>query len=281
MKKVFCIIAAITLIVALSIGFTACNSATVQGQLSPVWRPYEKFVYDVADTDGNNGIYTVEIIKTEANEEVTIGANTKKLSGAGYIVKGHLEMVTSVFDTACLFSIVDGSTFLLPSASYRKEVVDGNTRLDMSGTYNGAKFNYVATINGEAKSGEVSLGATYYDNNEFHQVIRGASTLSSSFSFSFAVPVVADKEISNIVINTAATGVEKVTVPYGSDIECIKIGVGRSTKVAGISQQLYYATKDLAGEGGNGWTVKNALVKIVEGDVTYSLKSIILGNLVK
>ncbi|MCQ2602370.1 MAG: hypothetical protein MJ193_00440 [Clostridia bacterium] len=277
MKKVFCIIAAITLIVALSIGFTACNSATVQGQLTPVWRPYEKFVYDVADSaTGNTGIYTVEIIKKASGEEVTVGANTKTLSGDGYLVKGHLEIATAQFDTACLFSIVNGSAFLIPSASYRKEVVDGATRLDMSGLYDGAKFKYNATINGESKSGEVSLGATYYDNNQFHQVIRGASTLSSSFSFSFAVPVVADQEIANIVLTTAATGVENVTVPYGSDIECIKIGVSRSTKVAGISQQLFYSTKDLEGEGGNGWKVKNALVKIVEGDVTYSLKSIIL-----
>lgn len=275
MKKVLFIIAAITLIVALSIGFTACNSATVQGQLTSIWRPYEKFVYDV--TDGTTtGEYTVEIVKTAANEEVVIGANTKKLSGAGYVVKGHLEMAESVYDTACLFSIVDGSAFLIPSASYRKEVVDGATRLDMSGLYDGGKFNYTATINGENKSESITLGATYYDNNEFHQVLRGASTLSSSFSFSFAVPVVSAQESANIVLSTAANGVEKVTVPYGNEIECIKINVSRSTKVAGISQQLYYATAGLEGNDGNGWTVKNALVKIVEGNVTYSLKSITL-----
>ena len=43
MKKAALIIVSILLIALVAVTFVACSTATVQGQLRNVWRPYEKY----------------------------------------------------------------------------------------------------------------------------------------------------------------------------------------------------------------------------------------------
>ncbi|MBP3291001.1 MAG: hypothetical protein J6M26_00965, partial [Clostridia bacterium] len=71
MKKAALIIVSILLIALVAVTFVACSTATVQGQLRDVWRPYEKYTYSV--NDGTTlGTYVVEVIHNE-DPNVTIG----------------------------------------------------------------------------------------------------------------------------------------------------------------------------------------------------------------
>lgn len=281
MKKVILIAVSIMLVAVFAVSFVACNNATTQGQLEDVWYAYEQYVYDVNDGT-NQGEYTVTI-KWFSEGDVTVGATTLKSPSKGYLVTGKLNIADAEYDTACYFKRVDGNSFLIPAASYRKQNVPSSpsSNLEINGVYDGSTFNYSGTVAGENKQGSIELSSPYYDNNEFHQMLRGVSTMSTSFSFSFKVPV-AGVESGAVTLTASCTSTEKITAPVKSgEIECYKVSLSRSTKVDGKKQQLYYSVSplplDTDGDGTDDFKPKKALVKIVEptadGEVTYILKS--------
>lgn len=285
MKKAVLLIAVIAVVSVLSLSLAACNNATVQGQLENVWRPYEKYVYKVTDVDGTVGSYSVVIEEHLKGETVVCGASTLNDVKNGYLVTGELNIGSTKFDTACYFNLIDSSSYLVPVASYRKQTVDSSTTLEINATYDGAKYNYSGSINGEAKSGVIEAKAPFYDNNEFHQVLRGASSMATSFSFNYNVPVVSENEAGVFALTASVSATEDVTVPVkDSAINCYKLNVSRSTKVAGASQTLYYSTEALAVDSNldgvvdaKDWKLTRALVKIVEpakgGNVVYELQT--------
>lgn len=155
------------------------------------------------------------------------------------------------------------------------------------GSYDGKKFSYTRTVNGEKSKGSVEAGGTtYFDNNEFHQALRTITTFSDSLAFSFSVPLVSATEAGSVTLTTRADGKTNVKTPYTASsekysdngIECYKVYVSRTTEVAGISQTLYYAASDVLF---NGWAMRHVLVKIEEpfkkdgstNMMTYELKT--------
>lgn len=275
MKKTASIAALIAITVICAVVFTACNNATTQGQLEDVWQSYEKYVYKITDGEGGEeiGSYVNEIrlinvpSATENNPEpsvdVQVGSTdgvTYKATRNGYLITGMLVLndgnsvtgteVTS--ETACFFELSNGNTFLVPKATYRRTTENGGVTALMNGTYDGSSLSYTLKADGSAdKSGKIALGNPFYDNNEFHQSLRGVSTFSASFAFSFSTPIINDGEITSASLTAAVRGTETVQtgimtvndkneeVPY--EIECYKMTLGRATTVSGVSQTLYYA----------------------------------------
>lgn len=338
MKKTASIAALIALIIICAVVFTACNNATTQGQLEDVWQSYEKYVYKITDGEGGDeiGSYVNEIklVKvpsaTEDNPapsvDVQVGSvdgTTYKTSRNGYLITGMLvfdegNSVTgkeTVSETACFFELSNGNTFLVPKATYRRTVEDGAVTALMNGTYDGSTLSYTLKADGaQDKSGQIALGNPFYDNNEFHQSLRGVSTFSAAFSFSFSTPVVNNGEITAASLTAMVTGTETVTtgitvtddkgetVPY--EIECYKTMLGRATTVAGVSQTLYYAVNPvyaLLDENGNTYIsdkeydlgkLVHVLAKIKEpykltdengnvkrsGEIVYTLESLALNK---
>lgn len=281
MKKVVLVLVSIILVAVFAVSFVACNNATTQGQLEDIWYDYESYVYDVNDGE-NTGEYTVTI-KWYGDGDVTVGGTVLSSPGKGYLVTGKLEIADVTYDTACFFKRVDGNTFLVPVASYRKQVSASSpeTDLEVNGVYDGASFNYSGIVAGKDVSGNLELSSPYYDNNEFHQVIRSVSTMSTSFSFSFKVPVVAS-ESAAVSLTASCSSTEKITAPVkDGEIDCYNVTISRSTKVDGKKQHLYYSTSavelDTDGNGEVDYKPKKVLVKIVEptsdGEVVYLLKS--------
>lgn len=276
MKKLILTFILILTIAACAFSFSACSSATVQGQLEDVWRPYESYVYDVTAPNGTTGTYTVTIQLRPAGESVDELGDTPLLNvKKGYIITGELEIGTTEFNTGCYFALIDGSDYLIPVASYRKQTVDGTVTLETRGDYKDLGYDYYGTVGGENVSGNIALTSPFYDNNEFHQSLRGAD-IGTNFSFSFQVPIVS-AETAAIQLSASCNGVESISAPYfGEEAkECYKVTIGRSTKVAGTTQTLYYAKDDITV---NGWALNDVLVKIVEpsvdGNVTYVLKEV-------
>lgn len=328
MKKIASAIVLVVVVSVLAVTFAACNNATTQGQLVDAWkegRPYERYTYSVNDSayDGVEGTYVSEIFyhaaynAETAPEKVTVGDSTFE-QREGYLIRSTLEATLDgkahLIVTECYFSLTDGSSYLLPSATFRSESVDDNEVLRMNGTYSGNSLSYtLKTADGE-KKGSIGLGSVFYDNNEFHQSLRGVSTFSTSFSFGFSTAVVNATEQTSASLTLSVSGTENISglefdsvgrneegaeiASETTSLECYKATLSRSTTVAGASQTLYYTVAPVyaaVNEAGddtlvstydNGWwALPHVLAAIVEPyndadgnaqTVTYTLTDISL-----
>jgi hypothetical protein len=273
MKKIALVILTIALVAIMAVTFVACSTATVQGQLKNVWRPYEKYTYSV--TDGTTtGTYVVEISQHNGGN-VTIGTVNLENAGKGIIVSGKLTFANVQYETSCYVQHSSGGNFLVPKASYRKHVVDGNTTLELVGKYDGSTFTYSGTENGADKNGTIATKNPCYDNNEIHQLLRGVANMSVGFSFSFNVPLIVG-ESSLASLSVSCSAVENLTYK-DTAYECYSVSLIRSTKVQGKSHTLYYTTKPVVIDQ---WELPYVLIKFVEptanGEMVYTLTDIAL-----
>lgn len=330
-KRILSLVIAVVAVCVLATALTACNNATTQGQLVDAWknaRPYESYTYIVDDsvTEGTEGTYKSEIFyhaayDKELDNAVAVGGLDVANERGGYLIASTLDATLDgkhlVYTTKCYFSLTSGSSYLIPRATERVETVDGEETFSMSGVYNGSTLLYTYSVNGGAATeGSVGLTSPYYDNNEFHQAMRGISTLSSSFSFAYSVPVVSALEQTSARLTFSVSGTETVELPVASVVkgeegaadtvtektsfECYKASLSRATTVAGVSETLWYTVNPVyaavTGEGESKttsistsktewWDLVHVLVKFAEpyntadggsGVVTYTLSEISL-----
>ncbi len=288
MKKVFLTISVIAIIAFFALSLVACNNATPQGQLQNILNDHnvETFTYEVkarnvstdASLEGYTGTYTVKLEAKDAGTTVS-GFGDADLSD---VAKGIL--VTSVLNvgsgetateilTGCYFNIVDGSSYMVPAASYRVQKVGGNVKFKLQARYEGKSFVYDREIDGVKDSGKLEFKATtYFDNNEFHQSLRTLTTFSDSMVFSFNMPLVSKDEAEVIVLSANVSGQQAIHNNFTANndayaengIKCYKTVVSRKIdkmNITGMSHTLYYAVDDVKI---NGWPLKKVLVRIVE-----------------
>lgn len=288
MKKVFLTISVIAIVAFFALSLVACNSATPQGQLQNILNDHnvETFTYDVkarnvstdATLDGYTGTYTVKLEAKNAGADVNGFGDTDLHSVAkGILVTSVLRVgegeTASEILTGCYFNIVDGSSYMVPAASYRVQKVGDNTQFKLQARYEGKSFVYEREINGVKDSGKLEFKATtYFDNNEFHQSLRTLSTFSDSMSFSFNMPLVSKDEAEVIQLSATVSGEQAIHNKFTdnnetyaeSGINCYKTVISRrisEMNITGMSHTLYYAVDDVKI---NGWALKKVLVRIVE-----------------
>lgn len=312
MKKIILAILVIFTIGAMCLGLSACNNATPQGQLANPLMTHsgEHLEYDVALTDaegktiqGDLGSYTVDLKLYKAGNVIeTFGAlSNLKVDRDGVLVTSRLVSDSEQFgnreyQTGCYFSLVTGpASFMTPAYSFRIEKTDGIEKLSVQGSYSGNYYNYDRTADGVKTSGSIKLSGTYFDNNEFQQMLRGVTTFANGLSMSFIIPLVYAGGAEAVTLSTSANGAtakqattftdsfvnaenQKV---YPDGVDCYTVSLTRNTQVAGVTQTLYYAKDNIQI---NGWAVKNPLIKFsepVKADdgktfnyITYSLKAV-------
>ncbi len=278
MKKIALLIVVIAMIVVMSVGLTACNSATTQGQLANLLNDHnhEKFVYNVhaedvsgAEFAGYNGTFVVTLDAYDKGASVPFGNKTLTNVAEGVLVRSTLTVGTTVIEMGCYFNLIGGSSFMTPAETFRTQKVDGNVTYDMYGTYDGATLNYTQKVNDVESNGTITTKTTYFDNNEWHQSLRTITTFSTGFSFSFSVPAIGENESEFATLQSTISRTVSIITPYTDSvesmketgIECYEMQVSRSTEVVGMGHTLYYAVKDITDAG---WGMKNVLVKIVE-----------------
>lgn len=290
MKKFLLII---TLIAVMGVGafaLTACNNATTQGQLENVWYSYERYDYTVHYGD-ETGTYVSEV----------------KAQDDGYLVTGLLNVGNTEYELRCFFSLTSGSSYLVPRSTYRRQTVNGVQELLVEGTYDGSTLKYKRTTPDGTTEGDISLASPYYDNNEFHQSLRGISTFSTSLAFSYNTAIITASEATSASLTLSVSSTENVQteVKVATDqglqdltVNCYKATLSRSTTVAGAAQTLYYTVEDMhaaidpsTGETvvvAEGWKLPHVLTRIEEpykkadgsvGYVVYVLNAISLGSL--
>ena len=287
MKKVFLSLIVIAIVAITAISLVACNNATPQGQLENLLNDHnhEEFSYVVyaknkatgARLEGYEGTYVVKLDAYDAGSTVqNFGNGELQNVSRGVLVTGLLTVGEgenqTVYKTGCYFNIINGSSYMVPHASYRVQTVGGVEKFRLQADYSdGKNFNYERWIDGAQSSGTVGFkGTCYFDNNEFHQSLRTLSTFSSSMSFSFAMPLVSANEARSVNLTASISETVKIkndftanNPAYAEDgIECYKTVISRAgEEVAGMSQTLYYAVSAVSY---NGWNLKNILVKIEE-----------------
>lgn len=285
MKKVILTIFTVALIAVLGASLVACNSATTQGQLeNPLGFDHnaETFVYDALDTyTGQKGEYTVHIQGYDRGATVPDFdggelANVEK----GILVTGNLTIGTSASSTGCYFKLVGSSTsYMVPVESYTVHTEDGAQTFKLHGTYGGNVFNYTRTVGDKTDNGSFKISGTYFDNNEFHQMLRTVSTYASGLSLAYTMPLVTASEAGAVSITATSNSVEKVSTPFTDSIlnaqdeqiypegmDCFVVKINRATQVAGASQTLYYAVQNVASdhEHINIRVMQHVLVKMIE-----------------
>ena len=279
MKKAFLSIIVIAVVLVSALSLVACNNATPQGQLENLLNDHnhEEFNYVVyaknkstdARIDEYQGTYVVKLDAYDDGSTVAnFGNGELQNVSRGVLVTGVLTVGEgenqTVYKTGCYFNLINGSSYMVPHASYRVQTVGGVEKFRLQANYSdGKNFNYDRWVDGVQSSGTVGFKATcYFDNNEFHQSLRTLSTFSDSMSFSFAVPLVSANEATSVNLTASISEKTNVKTAYNPEgIECYKTVISRATEVAGMSQTLYYAVNNVSY---NGWALKNILVKIEE-----------------
>ncbi len=315
MKKILTLLVLIILVGVVAGTLVACSNATVQGQLENVWLSYEKYTYTLSYTDDNGeeqtGTYISETTEYDAGSSVEVGTTTLSSVARGFLVASTLECNDSYIETAVYFSLTSDSNFLIPEATYRKEMVADEVTFEVSGVYDSTTLIYQGTENGEAISGSFTLSSPYYDNNEFHQTLRGVGEqMGTSLSFSFQLALLANGEQSAITISAFYSSTESVETNLvdvngkGITLDCYAIAISRTDTSFTSSgsnaqiqpQYLYFSSTEIMcaydvetkqtniyTDGTNAWGLTNVLVKIEEpfkysdgsiGTITYLLTSI-------
>lgn len=144
------------MIAVMGVSFTACNNATTQGQLQNILNDHnhESFEYAVSaqDKDGNpvagyDGSYTVTLDKYTQGSTVTdFGSATLSDVKEGILVKGHLSVGTTEYFTGSYFSIISGSSYMVPAYSFRTIKKDGNVTFSLNAAYDGKSSTTLAPL---------------------------------------------------------------------------------------------------------------------------------------
>ena len=199
---------------------------------------------------------------------------------SGHVIKTYLDIDGTQIESTCFFVNVSSNSFYVPRSSFRKVTVDETEsyRVQINYTSSGAK--YTLSENGKAKkTGTLEISSPFYDNTEFYTMLRGASTMGTAFSMSYGVAIVAPNEIAVATLSASCTSTETLSAPEKAfkdgKVSCYKTTVTRSTTVAGINYTVYYATSSVTSINGSAVrSIVRPIVKIVEGDVVYTLSDI-------
>ena len=162
MKKVILTISIVLVVALACVSMTACNNtATTQGQLRNILSDHnsESFEYDVCAKDaggnkieGYDGTYKVTLKAYGEGAKIenfgSSDTNLENLS-AGILVNGLLSVGTQTYETGCYFKLINGSSYMVPAYSYRVQKDGEKETFRLFGSYDGKKFSYTRTVNGE------------------------------------------------------------------------------------------------------------------------------------
>ncbi|MEG1613252.1 MAG: hypothetical protein RR357_03695 [Clostridia bacterium] len=280
MKKLILLLICFAMVFSLS----ACNSAvSPQLMLQRNWlidwseaQPdmSERLSYEAKHINGITGSY-VQTFKKIDNTAVTVCDKEFKDIKA-YMVVSELKLANDIVTDTVLFSA--GSTdfqIYPPLASERVSFIGGKYKTERI-LYNGNKADlYITNTNGvqaDTQKQVIELPSPYYDNLQLYTILR-AATLSSKFSFGFSIYVPSEAQM--VKLSCAYAGIESVPSLFSvggiaQSYNCTKVSLTRNQQVTGSSSFAYFSNTFKQG----GYSYNQVAVKILEGNMTYTLKNI-------
>lgn len=262
MKKLLFIV--IVLVVAFS--FAACSSPPPPGTS---WADKEILVYDVIVDGESVGELTSTLERNPADKTIA-GTEYKKATSILTVNYVNAENGQSVVIKSLLNDFA-------PLATYKK-VTTGDKDYELSARYDNKYYNYTLKQNGEEFKDRIKVKAPFIDNDLLYTYLR-CQNLDGGINTIISVP---DAHSGGIQSLTAASqAAEKISVPFPDEnkvINCNKVVLTRNASPVGKSIIVYFTP------GGDEHTIPGSIgsindsskipVKIVEGNITYMIKSI-------
>lgn len=253
------------LIIAMTAAVLTGCAPSISSGLESKWHDYEKYTYDVIKDNVSAGTLTLESFRLR-KEELSIGGKTYP-DMTGTKVKYELQMNNDDKVAAEVFFTVN----FLPKYSY-KEIVKSGAKDVISAEYTPKKYKYTLTVDGAASpEEEITLGkATFYDNEMVYYVLRSSDFSTKNYSFSFNCPSPMEDRLQS---RTAVVTSSESIVPdaLNAAVHCYEVAMSANQEIKGSTYRLYYAKSPVTINETN---VMSPLVKFIEGEYVYILKSI-------
>ncbi|HHT83834.1 MAG: hypothetical protein ACOYEC_03515 [Christensenellales bacterium] len=259
MKKFF----AVTILLALvCFAFTACNSPTPPGSS---WADKEILTYEVKRGEEDLGVLTAI---TERNpSDKTIGGKSYPAATTRYTIS--YSFGDTQIETVALLKD------FTPLASYKK--ITGAKNYELTAYYEGKYYHYTLA-NSEQSSGKIKVKGETIDNELLYTYIR-CQNLKEGINKALNIPDAFTDKLEGVSV--VSQGTEKLSVPYPDQTktaDCYKIAIVRNSTPIGKPIYVYYTPDNSENTiiGGLG-SMNNSTkvpVKIVENDITYTIKSI-------
>lgn len=262
MKNKLIILAVSLCVLTLTLSLAACNNTTTTEKLlERNWPENGKETFTYSVTTGNSVVGTLVLSVANIDGGYRIERNQTMTNGD--IITGYVN-----------FSNMSSKFAFPPLESSCTQTVAGVTDTDKI-VYNGGNITCYhadgATISEDTAGINHEISTPYYDNMQFYTIIRGAD-FGNKFSLSFNVFVPAE---NGVVPLTCSLGNNENLSYKLSDadaaVDCQLVNIYRKQSVAGEPLKAYYSKSNIT-VGGK--TVKQALIRFIENNYTYSLTDI-------
>lgn len=306
-KKALLLVSLIVTVALVTVMLVACNSIPAHKALNALWANKETAVYDIVRYSGEEikdgaekrlitrGEMTMETTRRN-NETITVGEEIID-NFTGSLVTMHLELQDgSYMDTSVAFT-----SRMIPVAAYKKTFVKGydtetvklDTTTETRAIYSGNEYKYKAYITEKGTDTEFTTEyadtiklsnwdtSPYFDDLMLYHVARASFTNKSAFNpMSFTVPAWTENKTKQVNLASVA-GDEKIAANGAEALACTKIAVSRVQTFPGTGEPnyVYFANEAIEiGDSVNSVSKTHIMVKIVERQMEYTLKSITGSN---
>lgn len=298
MKKTFLILITL-LITACGLAFSACGSTPTQRLLvdsSPWLYPSdftETSVYTVSIKDKSGAVTdtgeSITTVSRVTDSTVTLGTDTLE-HFTGYVATNNIAMLSGNSQT----NIAAFTTNIELRGSYLK-IKEGDSVKETISTNDAKKYIYKTSINGAEYGASKTIkhkkfdAAPYIENSMLYMLVRCLPKATNTFTFN-----VLDTADRDLVPTTARFGVDekgKLLPVQDLDFNGAKLGcrvydmsVNSTFPAKGVPYKCYIAQSAIDGttilddSDANKLNVKrniNAVAKIIENNVEYTLVSIV------
>lgn len=268
------IILAVIMVLAVCLtAFAGCTgSSPIQKKLgnSAPWISLrdmtETSVYSVSYTEGDvalNGTYTLVINRVD-NADVTLQDKTYS-AFTGYVATASLVMDNG--DT--IDSKVICYTTMQVKASYSKVVTASHVEEVTAEYANKDKVYYTYVSDGETVTDDIKIkdffSAPYTDNAMLYLLARSFPSDTSSFSIN--MPDFKSSQLNSILLSKTSSSSELIVGEDTYNVSMIELSINRTFPGKGNPLKCYVSNQAVDG-------ATNAIVKIIEGNVTYTLDSV-------
>ena len=226
----------------------------------------ETTVYNVTYTEGDvtlSGTYTLVVNRVD-NEDVTLQDKNYQ-SFTGYVATSSLVMNNGdTIDTKVLCY-----TTMQVKASYSK-AVNGTKVEEVTAEYsNKDKVYYTYVSDGEPVTDGIKIkdffSTPYTDNAMLYLLARSFPTDTTSFSIN--MPDFKSNKLNSVLLSKTSSTSELIVGETTYSVATIELSINRTFPGKGTPLKCYVSNQAVGGSS-------DVIVKIIEGNVTYTLDSV-------
>ncbi len=278
MKKLFLTLSVVVLITAIMVAACGCSKVAQTDKLSNPLVGDETYVYDVFYNTAVVGSLTIawtDINNAKVGKEAGCDFSMGEYVNNSFTGK-RLSSTLNMDNGDSIMSDVLYKASFAPVASNKVIVKDDKTSTAYV-HYSSGKVNISTTVNAIKTESSLKVKSPYYDNEMLYAVIRASDIHDDSYSMSYSMPSALTRSVDTMsIVKSSALENVNLTEISSEAIPCYQFSITISNNSYAGSYTVFLAKTNLPVTSANSSisAVKKAVVKIVEGDYSYILKSI-------